>query len=434
MSKPSSSPPSSSQPKISQKLILRTAVFLFALAGLFYGFRYLKDKAGDFNSGSSNTAGDIAAIQEENDGAKLVIIHPDGTVIGTKSWASGNTDRDLAWAPSGRFIYFTSDRDGQTYHIYRWNPDQDDPEVQTGDKRARSSLTFPAEASSDADERCLNVSGGYVQAFDLKTKATPAVLPPVTQEITQSTSEDSGGMEAGFDVMFGGLGTAFRYARYCKGGSYIAAILEREGGEVLILQKMQSTDGKLSHPIPVAAGDHVEFDVNPKDGTVVYTVENFKWPDPEHVPAQFIKNNQVTYPYRHVVGIADPDAGPQGPVVISKDDKAAFEQPAISPDGSTLLLVEGPYDASTSEIKPVAILTLPCKPGGIAAQSRLVEGQATDPCWSPDGETIAFTMFGGGHRDLYTITKTGTDQKNVTNGKGDFSHPAFSPAMPTEKS
>jgi len=427
-----STPPSSAQPKISQKLILRTALFLFALAALFYGFRYLKDKNGDFNNGSSSTAGDIAAVQDADDGRKVVVIHPDGTITSTKSWAAGNTDRDPCWDPSGRFLFFSSDRDGQTYHIYRLNPDQQDAEQQTGDKRARNSMTFPADPTTDPESMCLTITGGYVGGFDPKTRATPQIIPPMSREITQGTSEDNQGMEALFEQMYGSLGTSFRYARYCKGGACIAAIMERDSGEILIIQKMTpDTSGKLPPPIPVIAGDHVDFDVNPKDGSIVYTVNNFRLPDMENVPKQFIKDNKIVMPYRHVVGIDDPDNNHMELVGASQDDQHAFEEPAISPDGASVLLVEGPYDSSANQVQPKQIITLPCKVSGMASRSPLVDSSAVDPTWSPDGKTIAFVLIGSGHRDVCTIDATGSNQKNLTNGKGDFSHPVFSPMTPT---
>ncbi len=430
-------PPTAVQPKISQKLLLRTLICLIILGLCFLAYRWYSNQKGDYNGfGSSNTFGLVSAIERKDDGSEAVIIKPSGDIVGTTSWKAPANDEGLTWRPDGRFLFFSSDRKDNTFHIYRWNPDQDDAEARTTSKRSCTNPTFPAEATSGANDSALIISGGTVQSLDPKTQSTPQILPPVSATVTTSKDEENGGQEGLFQSLYGGLGTSFRLARWCFGGKYIVATMEREGGEVLVLQDMQpNNEGKLERPIPVAAGDRVEFDVSPKDGSVAYDAQGFRWP--AEPPKEFVKNNKVTTPFRHVLGLITYPQGANGPkiatatVALSPDDKNSFGSLAISPDGSTLLVTVGPYDASTESMSSKGLLTMPLQGGGIRSASPLVQGEVYEPSWSPDGNTVAFAMRAGGKRDIYTIHKDGTAQTNLTKGKGDFSNPRFSPQLNT---
>src|SRR5579884_322901 len=169
---PSSSEPVTAQPKISQRLILRTAILLFVMALLFWGFRVFEDQHGDYDRGG-DSAGMIAAIQVKDNGQEAVLIHPDGTIVGTDNWKDGATDRDLAWQPDGRFLFFVSDRDGGTFHLVRWNPSATSTSPLTAGTRGRSSPTFAADSPTDPNDSMLLICGGDVQGFDPKKKNTP---------------------------------------------------------------------------------------------------------------------------------------------------------------------------------------------------------------------------------------------------------------------
>ncbi len=353
--------PTTAQPKISQKMVLRTALLLFALAILFFAYRYVEGRHGDFDFGDPHTPGMIAAIEQKPEGQEAVIFRPDGTKLGTDGWKAGVHDRDPVWNPDGKFLYFVSDRGGKAFDLYRWNPDRSDAAQMTSGTRGRSNPTFPADNPTEVNSDLLMISSGMVLGFDPVRKVTPQLLPPPTPNITQSSSEDlQGGADAEFAALYGSLGTAFRYARWCKNDQFIAAIMEREGGgEVLIIQSIQLKDGRLPPPTAICAGDHVEFDVNPHDGSVVYVVQGFKFPDPQNVPAEFKKNNKVTRPFAHAIGFIDPETRSGGLIGASLDDKHSFGGPAVSPDGSTLLVTEGTYDSSSQNQLSAKLLTMP---------------------------------------------------------------------------
>ena len=424
--------PTTAQPKISQKMILRTAILLFVLAIMFVGYRYVESQHGDFNFGDANSSGLISAIQTKDNGQEAVIIHPDGAITGTAAWKDGVSDRDVVWQPDGRFLYFVSDRTGNTYHLYRWNPAQDSADQMTGGTRGRSAPSFPADDATDAADYMLMICGGVIQGFDPKRKITPQILPKPTANITQSTDVEESGSEGEFQALYGKIGTAFRSARYIKGNRFIVAVIERDNGEVLIAQEVEPKDGK-PHPFSIIAGGHIDYDVNPKDGSVVFTVQNFQFPDPDHVPTEFIKNNKVTRPVNHAIGMFDPDN--PGLVMIGRrmDDKVAFGAPAISPDGASVLLTEGPYDPTTQSMQSQQMISCPIKQQGLQMNSTVVRGEVYEPSWSPDGSKIVFVMRNHGKRDIYTMSSDGSSQTDLTSGKGDFSFPRFSPQVKADK-
>lgn len=424
--------PTTAQPKISQRMILRTAVLLFVLALMILGYRYFEGQHGDFNLGDSDSAGLLAALETKDDGKEAVVIHPDGKVDGTASWKTGNVDQDIVWRPDGRFLFFVSDRDGGTFHLYRWNPAQPDAEPMTGGTRGRSAPSYPADDPADANDSMLMVCGGTVQRFEEKKKITPQVLPPASSEITQSSDVEAGGSDAEFQAYYGNIGTAFRYARFDKNERYIVAVMEREGGEVLIIQDIEpDKNGNPVHPMPVVAGDHIDFDIDPKSGNVVFTVQNFKFIDPDHPPEQFIKNGKVVRPFNHAVGMIDPSNPHFTLVTVSLNDQMTFGAPAVSPDGAAVLFTVGTYDGTTQSMQPKMLFSCPVKEGGSRSGSQIVSGDVYEPSWSPDGSKIAFVMRTNGKRDIYTMSSDGSSQEDLTKGSGDFSFPRFSPQVKT---
>ncbi len=416
---PSSTP---TQPKIVQTLLKRTATVLLAFAAIFGGLRYVQEQKGDFDRGGESS-GMIAAIRIERNGQQAVLIKPDGTVVGTKSWKDGNTDREAVWSPDGRFLFFCSDRKENTFNVFRWNPQSDDAQKRTETGGSRANPTFAPGGTGDT---LLVVAGGFVRELDPKTGKTPQILPPVNAEIAQSGGGDESGTEGSLSI-YGNLGKSFRIARYLPGKGSIAAVMRREdGGEILVLQELTPVNGKVPKPRPIVAGDHVEFDIDPTSGSVVYCVQNFRWPDKDQVPPQFRQGNRVTTPFRNAIGLVDPK-GAFSLVGASANDAAGFGAPRVSPDGTKMLLVAGRIEEGS--LRPAALLTLPLRAQGMGQAAVLTKGDVYEPSWSADGNRIAYAKRVGGKRDIYTMAGDGTDETNVTKGQGDFSTPLMSPMV-----
>jgi Tol biopolymer transport system component len=274
----------------------------------------------------------------------------------------------------------------------------------------------------------LIISGGFVLDYTQKDMSTRQVLPPLGREVSTTSEEEGGGSGSQFTGPYAELGNSFRIARWCKNKDWIAAIMRRDEGEILILQHMlPNADGKYPSPIPVEAGDKVDFDVDAQDGSIVYTVQGFQWPSPKLVPDAFRKGNKVLRPYRHAVLKLDPDTKQRFLIDRTLDDSVAFGSPSVSPDGSSVAYVKGPYDGSAG-LTPTELVTAAAVQGGGVTAASLAKGSIYEPSWSPDGNRIAFAQrTPSGSRSIFTIGKDGSSPTNISGPTGNFGFPIFSP-------
>ena len=429
--------PAPASAKINQKLVVRTLLGLVTLAILLFAYNWFKGLGDNFDDlGKANTAGMIAAIQFQADGQQTVAVSADGKVAENTGYSAGTTDRDLAWDPEGNRLYFVSDRlteEGQkavrSFNIFRWNPvTNSEPSQRTIGTRGRSNPYFDVESGAEAKPTALITSGGFVQEFNPKDRSTRQVLPPLGREVAASSnSDDAGGSDSQFTALYGGIGTSFRVAKWMKNRTYIAAVMRRDEGETLLVQNMQEKDGKFEPPAVVAAGSHIDITVSPKDGVLVYDIQDFQWPDPRNIPEAFRKGGKITRPVAHMVGIVDPVAkGPSEPVVASSEDNACFGSVSASPDGTRIALVLGPF--TNGSLDPKALFVFPLKSGAQAAGARMVVGAVYEPSWSPDGKQLTYVKRDAdGKRSIYVINADGSGERSITGGKGDFGYPIFSP-------
>jgi hypothetical protein len=410
------------QPKAVQKAAVRFAIGLLLIAAFLAGYNFLRTYGQDLNNlGSTDTSGWIAAIREEPEGSRLVVIKPDGTVVESPGYREGASDRDFAWRPDGNQIIFTSNRRDGSYQLYRWNLANGSVEQRTTGTRNFANPRYSGDAGGP-----LVTSGGFVAEFDPVKMATTQVLPPTGREIALGNDEGSGGTGQ-FDALYSKIGSSFKEARYTADRSKIVAVMRRDIGEVLMIQQMvPDKNGKVPPPGIIAAGEAVHFDLSPTSNVVVYSIINFEWPDLDNIPEDFRKGGRVSRPFRHGIGIANLD-NPQEPesnglVASSNDDKLAFGPVRLAPDGSSFLVMTGSYEDGS---RARAVLNVPAKPNGAVAASRVVQGNVLDFSWSADGKRVAYIVSEGGKRSLRTVGVDGGGEQKILDG--DFLRAAFSP-------
>lgn len=417
--------PTSAQPKIVNRLWVRTLGLILGLGALFLTYRYFSSYNKDPGSfGAVNTSGQLAAIEYLPNGQQAVVFTADGNVVRSPGYREGAVDRDIVWQPDGNRLYFVSDRGGDAFQVFRWKPTADSaPEARTVGSRSKSNPAFPVDATG-ADARLLMTSGGVVQELDPREVKTPQILPPVTNEIAAGSGDEEGGSVSQFAGLYGQLGESFRVARYVAKQEGVAAVMRRAQGEILVVQRLPKAGEKLAPPQVIAAGDRIDIAVNPADGGFVYTVQNFQWPTKP--PEEFIKNGKVTRPFNHFVGMWSPNATQPTFIAVSQDDKVAFGSPAISPDGSQVLVVVGSYQDSS--VEPSQLVVMPVREGGGQAGSPLIPGRVYEPTWHPNGQKIAYAKRGeDGKRGIYIANADGSGEQNVSASRGDFASPRFSP-------
>ncbi|MFQ3588428.1 MAG: hypothetical protein SNJ74_05895 [Fimbriimonadaceae bacterium] len=423
--------PAPSQPKILQKMLLRFAIGLFLLAGLFLGYQWLRDRGQDLDFGTANTVGWLAAVELLEEGSRAVAILPDGTVRPAPGHSEGKVDRDLSWRPDGNRLFFLSNREGGAFNIYRWNLASDEVVVRSFGTRSKGRPTFLPPDVPGANETALITSGGFVLEFNPRDGSTAQVLPPVTKERQGDQAEGTGAIGQ-FDALYQRLGTAFRAASWMRSRSKIVAIMTRDIGEVLIVQDL----GSASPPIPVIAGMRIDFDVNQRNGDVYFTVQDFMFTNEREIPAEFIRDGVATPPFRAAIGrIPAPRNGQMPPPEIlaaSPDEEVGFTSVRVAPDGSAFLFLTG-RATGNGNITADTLSLAPTGGGPIGARAlRLIRGRVFEPSWSPDSQTIAYAKYDEQNkRSIFTVRRDGSNETNITKGNGEFAFPIFSPQVPS---
>lgn len=418
-------------------MLIRFVIGSFVIAALFLLYGWWKAQGAVIDLGTADTAGEIAAIQHlpGSEGDVAVLLKEDGSIMSAPNHAATIVDRDLAWRPDGNRLLFASDRDKRVFNIWMWKPESNEISRMTTGTRGQGQPNYPVNNPIVGNQTALMISAGIVVEFDPIQQTRRQVLPFHNKEVPMSSAseEGGGGQDSQFTGDYGKLGTSFKTARWAKGKKYIAAVMRREDGEVLVLQNLEPQTDEEARPIAVVAGDKVQFDVDPVSARIVYTVQNFQYveitrnmqDEQGKLKPEFQKK-----PFSHMVGLIDLDnphaQDKTGVIAATNDDKHSFGMPAISPDGSSVLVPVGPYVSGALE--PAELDSLPCHPLGIRGMTHLIRGPADEPSWSPDGRQFTFVMRNSsGKRAIFTANKDASNMADKTGAKGDFSFPKFSP-------
>ncbi len=99
-----------------------------------------------------------------------------------------------------------------------------------------------------------------------------------------------------------------------------------------------------------------------------------------------------------------------------------FGPPALSPDGTTLLV--DALDAKSGQRQIYAVDRT--DPGRVTPLTASADDSA-HPSWRPDGNAIVFESTRGGKSDIYTMQSDGTGVTLLTPGPGENFYPSYSP-------
>jgi Tol biopolymer transport system component len=422
-----SSAPAEKQPLINQKATIRFAIGLLVIAGLIFGYQMWLTRGKDIEgTGEINTAGSLAAVEHlENGGSQIVVFGADGKVVRSPGYSPGTVEREFVWRPDGNQIFFSSDRDRRAFNIYRWNLARGKVLAMSQGTLGRSAPSFSPKPLEDGAWPVLIVAGGSAWDLDPAEQTSHKVMPYEGGQEQSASDEEKSGDGTGGEVGAGRY--RIKKTMWGKDRQWLIGVRRTETGEALIMQPATG-DVKSRVPIGLVFGDHVDFDIRPDTGEIVYCVQGFQWPDPEHPPEQFIKDGKAVKPYLHGVGIFNPtdlQNSPALPVTASLSDKTAFTSLKISPDGASLLLTVGPYVDGSVNAKELYVL--PVRSEAIADRQLVSKGEIYEPSWHPNNGTIAFIRREGGKRHLYTVEKDGTGEKRISDGQKSYAFPQFSP-------
>lgn len=412
--------PRSYTPAMNRRMIKRGIIGLVVAVVLVTAV-YLVQNTKDIDLPTKvNTVGWIAAIQQTGNGSQAVLIKPDGTIVPSPDYKEGVNDRDVVWRPDGNRVFFTSDRENGQVHIHRWNPGSNKVERRTVTRGTYNSLSFP----SGDGAKGLVVLNGMVVEFDPVDGSTAPVIPP-SRKSTQGSGEE--GAVGSMEELYGRIGNSFKKA-YRFGNGSIIGVLKGERGETLIIQDPRPVGGRWQAPMLIVSGDRIDLDFNTRIGKAVFAVERFQFPDPENVPQEFIKNGKVTLPFRHMLALVSQDGNVER-MLVSQDDRNAFGSPVFSPDGNSVVAAIGDYQGD-GNLKQRLLVTMPAREGAGMGASPLVRSAVYDVAFSPDGQKIAYVQTGpSGNRTIHLMNSDGSNDQELTQGKGSFSAPKFSPQV-----
>lgn len=410
---------------MNSKVKKTAAIGLLAVAVAIGGYQAIRWLGDDPDLLPGDSVGMIAAVEYLPQDSKVVVFKPDGTMFEFPH-KDGAQEKSPIWRTDGQRLFFLSNRDEDTFHIYRWRPGDADASRRSLGATNRSEPWFGPVNDPNANKTALITSRGLIMEYDPKTGNTFQLVPP-GKAIGSNAGNES--KDARFSGAYAAMGRAFTKARWAGSRKWIIAIVQRNVGEVLVAQDMEmkgeGEDAKLPPPFPVVAGESVDFDVA-EDGTVVASVRGFRWflPDyedaqpPEDVieqfiPEQFRAGGKITTPYLNGMMAFNPTAGGQLQVLFaSPDDKVAFGSPSISPDGKGIAFPVGPLAGERFIPKTLSYYPIGGNP---QTDVRTLAKEGTESIsWTADSNTVVYTKLDQGKRSLWKIAASGGDPIRIS--------------------
>ena len=410
---------------------VRTAIVGVVLAALVAGAVYLRSRPqglpiADFPAVDSK--GIIAALMEKDGNTRVVAISLDGAI--REAPGQGNIqDRELAWKPDGRRVVFASNRSERgSIQIFEWIPDRDSDPIQlTPDGASRQNPVF-----NSGGGEFIYASGGDLMATTYPQLRTRRVMPPSEgpegQENEEGEHVHAPGDTHDHDLL-SSVWTSYSQSiegeAFSKGfidGDTLLAQYSTARAQTVLLIDLAPANQAEATPQATLGGTALDIAFHVGLGRAVVAVIDFRFPNLAEVPKEAIgPDGRVKEPFKNAMFGIDLRDRKIFPIFISVDDNQTIISPAISPDGKNVAFVI--MEKVSGAKRVTGMLVTDISEGGIRNAKQVAKGVISSPSWSPDGQMLTFIR----DDDVWTIGVDGSGEKNLTNGKGRFSNPLFSP-------
>jgi len=375
----------------------------------------------------ADTAGYVVALKESGDRRQVVAIAPDGSHRSPNEEAN---DIECAWDAKGERIVFISDRspDG-SYQVFNWVPDRaNEPYRISEGAPVRGLFVHPS------GRYVLVASRGDIVAFSYPRGLPRRIMPPSVEPFVGDLEEVGlPGAEQDYEDIAQAIsslwrqvkesveGEAFEAGALDASGRYFVGVLTTSRGKAVVLQDLEPKQPQqVSARVPFAA-ETLEIAMHPTEPRVLVSLRRFQYPSLASIPRNMLNpDGTARKPFENGMLLLDFHGGVV-PIAVSANDSQQFLSPTLSPDGSEVafVLTEREGDGYVTR----GLFVAPVQEGGVAQARRLVEGDARQPSWLPDGTGLLLIRGG----DVYRVNADGTGLKAVTTDGGPYSSPRMSP-------
>jgi Tol biopolymer transport system component len=312
----------------------------------------------------------------------LYIMRPDGSERRRLTATPGDDVYPL-WSPDGKFIAFTSWRDGNP-EIYLIAPDG------TGERRLTNSISRENLAGVSADGRFISFTSDRTGNNDV------FVMNVDGSGITNLTNHPSNDADGSWSA----------------DGKWFVFSSRREGN-----WNFYRVPASAAVPRPQAAAKPIRAGKMPVNVTRHAGADTFGNWSPDGRTIAFQSDRNPATPYRDSALYA---IGLEGGGVVSLPHVWAESRPSWSPDGKRVIFEserDGDLDLYILELEGMAVRALVDDPGAQSAAR-----------WSADGSRVAYASTTPGEQsDVWVINADGSGKRNVTGHSATDGAPDWSP-------
>jgi Tol biopolymer transport system component len=335
----------------------------------------------------------------------------------------------VSWSPDGKQLCYAAEMKDANVPAYQ---------LLLFDSRGSTQITFGSGSKQSPEWRPDGKQIAFLMGGVLKV-----VLPNGEGMEQVYPHFHKGGGEEDDDQESGQRKPPLMFYRWSPDGTALAAVQVAEGEQAIVQGRsdwFKNREPQDSQPAIVAEPETMlilpaggeEPTVRPETNS---SKVGFSWfPDSKQIAVTMSTRSK-----QHGIAVlrADDQRLPAVALFASGNYTVAAENPSVSPDGKNVAFEAWRIDsAENRELLGIAVISADIKPAliiktasDLAKLPLVVKGHTTNPGWSIDSSRIIYQLTTPkGLRDLWSARSDGSNQINLTKGKGDNFDASCSPA------